>query len=249
MYIDLRPHLTQPVIKIDYNYIKYNDPKFSGKLCFLWNDSIYFPKTPNLNEFIGEQLAKEIGLRTVIFDLFENIYNGEIMIASKSFINPNSKYSFYTNNLDINNPNDNNLRDKCINNNNYQHLLNNLLKMLSLDIYMGQRDRWFPNFQLEKYDTGYLDLAPLYDYTDSSWNEGISYVGELYNFIYKEDYDIFFNTYPNALEYLKIIKKIDLKNILKKIEQTKSIKLPQDIIDIYLKREEFSQKKLEKIIK
>ena len=65
----------------------------------------------------------------------------------------------------------------------------------------------------------------------------------------KKDYDIFFSTYPNTLECLKEIKKIDLKNILEKIELTKGIKFTQDIIDIYLKKEEISQKKLEKIIK
>lgn len=249
MYIDLNNYLTQSVPEIDFNKIRCREYKYFSRRCFYWNDSIYFSKSVNLNEFIGEQLAIEINLRTVNFNLFKNINSGEIIIASKSFINPNSKYYPYPNELDIYKPYDNNLINKCIDYDNYKHLINNILKMLALDIYMGQRDRWYPNFQLEKYDTGYLDLAPVYDYSDSSWDDDLLLNCELYNFENEEDYEIFFDSYPNILEHLKKLKKLELSKILEKIELSKGIKLPQSYIDYYLKKEENTQKKLEKIIK
>lgn len=246
MYIDLKNCLTSPVIKIDYLELRrYID----GNPCFYWNGSVYFSKTPNVNELIGEQLAKYIGVRTVNFDLFENIGNNVINIASKSFINPNSTYIEYKESLNADNPRNNTLRQMCIDDENYQNLMNNIFKMFAIDIYMGQKDRCYVNYKFEKYDTGYLDLAPLYDYTEAIWDSDIAYTCDLYDFYSKKSYANFFNTYPNSLEMIKKIKEVNLSEILRNIELCKGIKFPQEIIDVYLKREEISQKKLEKIIK
>lgn len=245
MYIDLKQRLTYPIPKINYSELRqYNN----GNESFYFNGSIYFPKTADLNELIGEQVAIEIGIRTVNFNLFENNDNSNIIIASKSFINPNSNYIDYRESLDDNNSNYD-LKDMCLNDSNYQNLMNNIFKMFAIDIYMGQKDRCYVNYKFEKYDTGYLDLAPLYDYTEASWNEEPSYTCDLYDFYSKESYDRFFNIYPNSLEMIKQIKEINLSKVLKEIELNKGIKLPQEVIDIYLQREEISQKKLEKIIK
>lgn len=245
MYLDLKEHLTYSVPKINCSELKQY---VNGTECFYFNGSMYFPKPANLNELIGEALAKYMKIRTVNFNIFENTDTNNIFIASKTFINPNSKYINYDKRLD-NDINSINLRSMCIDDDNYQNLLNNIFKMFAIDIYMGQQDRCFVNYKFEEYDTGYFDLAPLYDYSESIWNEDISYTSDLYDFYEKKVYDNFFTIYPNSLEMIKMIKVVDLRKILGNIEISKGIKLPQKIIDVYLKREEITQKKLEKIIK
>jgi len=246
MYIDLKKYLVHPVPIIDYIELKQYT---KGHESFYFNGSIYFPKMTNLNELIGEELSKYMRLRTVNFDLFEKINTGEIFIASKSFINTNSTYITYRESLSINDSNNNSLRSTCIDENNYQQLLNNIFKMFAIDIYMGQKDRCYVNYQFEKYDTGYLDLAPIYDFTESAWDQDIAYTCDLYDFYFKSSYDEFFSIYPESLEMIKKIKDVDLKKIIEKMEINKGIKLTEEIIDVYLKREEITQKKLEKIIK
>lgn len=248
MYVDLKPYLTDSNSAVKISLLDLKKQGDFGNTCFLWNGSIYYPKATNLNELIGEQLAKKIHLRTVNYDLFEDDCSGKIIIASKSFLNPTSKYPFCLPKLDLNNPNNNNLKDKCIDDDNYQQLLINIFKMFAVDIYMGQNDRCYLNFQFEEYDSGYFDLAPLYDYSDSRWNSSLYYDCELYNFYSRQSYENLFDNYPKSLEIIQQMKQIDLKRILEKIEQTKGIKLPQEIIDIYLQREEIAQRKLEKII-
>ena len=245
MIINLKPYLTSEVDKVDLTELRRYDN--NGKTYFEHYGSIYYPKAANLNELIGEQLATEIGLRTVDFELFEN-NNGEIFIASRSFNNPNSNYTYYTSSIDLTN-NENDLRDECIDENNYNQLLNNIFKMFAIDVYMGQKDRCYVNYPFEKYDSGYFALAPVHDYSDSSWDDDISYCCDLYDFNSKSSYDKLFNAHPNSLEIFKQVKEITMSKILKEIELNKGIKLPQEVIDIYLKREEISQKKLEKIIK
>lgn len=243
MYLNLKPHLIYEINKIDLLKLKRYDE--NGNVCFYLDNCRYYPKVANLNELIGVQLAKELNLRTVDFMLFEDT-NHEVLLVSKSFINPYSTYHTITSD---NNNFLNNIRDYCVDDINFQVVLKSIFKMFAIDIYMGQTDRGTSNLKFEKYDTRYFDLAPLYDYSEAQWDENISYKNPLYNFNCKDDYDLFFSTYPSSLEFIKKIKEKNIMEILRKVEYSKSIKLPQEVIDIYSKREENTQKKLEKIIK
>lgn len=246
MYIDLKDKLTSKIDKIDITVLKRYDT--NGNTYFTLNDSNYYPKRFNLNELIGEELSKKIHLRTVEFELFEKA-NTEIIIASKSFLNKQSIYYYFEHIGNANLKTLEILEKNCLDKENYIQFLNNIFKMFAVDIYMGQSDRCFVNVQLEEYDSGYLDLAPIYDYSNSDWDENIYYDNPFYYFENEDDYTKLFTAYPNSLEAIKKIKEVNLKKILTNIQEKKGIKIPQEVIDIYLKREEISQKKLEKIIK
>lgn len=248
MYIDLKPCLTSRVDKIDLQSLKQYDSK--GNVFFSCYDSIYYPKTTNLNELIGEELANQINLNTVSYKLFEDV-NGEIFIASKSFIKPTC---IYYNPLDFEKHFQiyNHLENWeliCKDKENYECFLESIFKLFSIDIYMKQNDRWNSNIQIEKYDTGYVDLAPIYDYSESMWYESSCYHNTFHSFSHEWEYGIFFNRYPKLLETLKKIKKVEMQKVLENIEFQKDIVINTEIKDIYLRREEISQKKLEKIIK
>lgn len=248
MYIDLKSCLINEVPIIDLDSIKKWNPL--EKTYFSWNDDIYYIKRVNFNEFIGEELANQIDSKTVCFEIFQNV-NGDIFMASKSFKKTNCTYYYpldFVKMFPISNHLEN-LKNICLDQNNYINLLNNIFKMFSIDIYMEQVDRFSNNIQIEQFDTGYTDLAPIYDYSTSAWDDNIMYHNCLYSFIDEDTYFEFYNIYPNFLEILKRIQKVNMSKVLENIENNKEILLPNKIKDIYLRREEISQKKLEKIIK
>ena len=121
--------------------------------------------------------------------------------------------------------------------------------MFAIDIYMSQDDRHHGNYQFEIYDTKFIDLAHLYDYTVCSWRQSIGYGNSLYLFEDIDDYNNLFDKYPDSLEMFKKIAKVDLIKILKSIEEKHELVLPDFVFDIYKQNEENVQKKMQKIIK
>lgn len=245
MYLDLTQCFTKKIPIIDFDQLMKRDER--EKLYFSWNNTIYYAKRPNLNELIGEELAKEINIDTVYFEFFQN-KNGEVWMASQDFRKENCNY--YTPIEISSNLSENTFylwKDICIDQENESKFLEHIFKMFAIDIYMKQQDR-VSNIQIEKFDTGYIDLAPLYDYSNSSWNQFIGYANGLYTFSSLSDYQKMFGCYPQFLEILKQIQKKSMKKLLENIEETKEIIIPNSLKEIYLQREEISQKKLQKII-
>lgn len=114
---------------------------------------------------------------------------------------------------------------------------------------MNQQDRYNQNIQFQKNkENGNIDLAPIYDFSDSNWGESIVYFNDLHNFCIERDYYELFREYPTSLEIFQKIQNTDMNHILTVIEENKEIIIPTSSKDIYLKREEIAQKKLEKII-
>ena len=245
MYLDLSQSLTKQVPVVDFDRIMRYDTE--RNLYFIWDGTIYYAKRPNLNELLGEELAKEIYLDTVSFEFFQS-KNGEFWMASKCFRKETCSYyspieissDFSENTLYL-------WKDICLDSKNKDCFLEHVFKMFAIDIYMKQQDR-VSNVKIEKFDTGYIDLATLYDFSNSSWNQFIGYSNGFYTFSSLSDYQKMFICYPQFLDILKQIQAKNMKFILEKIEEKKDIVLSPTIKDIYLKREEISQKKLQKII-
>lgn len=247
MYVDLKSCLTNEVPIIDLNSIKKWN--YIEKTYFMWNGDIYYAKRTNINEFIGEELANQINSKTACFEIFQNI-NGNIFIASKSFKKTTCTYYYpldFVKKFPISNHLEN-LENICLDKENYINFLNNIFKMFSIDIYMDQLDRFSNNIQFEQLNTGYTDLAPVYDYSIADWDSSIMYHNSLHSFSDEDSYFDFYTKYPNLLEFLKQIQIINMSKVLENIENNKGILLPDKIKDIYLKNEETTQKKLEKII-
>lgn len=249
MYISKKEIIVSNATNINY-YNVTNDK--NGNMIFLFNNYVYYPKSFNLNELIGEHLAEKDELRTVNFECFKYYnYSKEegIIIASKSFINPTSNYELCTKfyrsskfDLDI-------LKKDCIDNDNFNKLLLNILKLTAIDVYMGQVDRSSVNTQFEIYDSSFLDLAPCYDYSDSYWDNDFSYENPFFSFKTQEDFEKLFSIYPQSLKLFKQKQNINLIEIIHDIEDTKGFKLSKSVFESYKRKEENSQKKLQKIIK
>ena len=186
MNFDFESCLTRDCIKIDCDNLTKDS---FGNNIFYFDDTKYYYKRFNLNELIGEELATIINARTVNFNIFK-IDNGaylDTVIASKDFKNPNSTYSYmydlyFLSTHSIDDLDD--LKDVCIDNFNYNYLLKNLFKMFAIDVYMGQDDRHYGNYQLELYDTKFIDLAHLYDYSVCRWDQAFRYNNCFSNCIY-----------------------------------------------------------------
>lgn len=246
MYINLRNCLTINPPKVDLSKLSYSDQ--FGNVCFNWADGTYYPKFFNLNELIGEQLAKKINHKTVEFKIFQD-KNGECFIASKSCIKPCCSYYHPLDFKDICSKKDfDSWKDICLDEDNVTTFMNDIFGMFSVDTYMKQQDR-SSNILIEKYDTGYIALFPLFDYSEADWYNSIRYNNIFYTFYTEDDYKELYTKYPYFLKSLKQIQKVDMQKNFEDIEFSKGILLPSNVKDIYLKREEISQKKLEKIIK
>lgn len=121
-----------------------------------------------INELIGEYLANYLNIDVIHYE-FAKLDN-TLGLASESFIQKGSKYCFQKDiNIPCNYANMQNiylLRNRCKNDLNYHKLMNEIFKLLSIDIYMNQTDRSYSNcqFRIEK---GNLHLAPLYDFEES----------------------------------------------------------------------------------
>lgn len=140
----------------------------------------YFKKDKNnyeypfyiIDELIGMFLSKKRELETLEYEIAK--VNNTYGLASKNFKSDN--YTYHTFSSLIGNPLDGNkyynlelLKLACVDEENEKKLLQNIFKMLAIDIVMLQKDRCSINlqFQINK-KTGELDIAPIYDFSSCS---------------------------------------------------------------------------------
>lgn len=140
----------------------------------------YFKKDKNnyeypfyiIDELIGMFLSKKRELETLEYEIAK--VNNTYGLASKNF--KSDDYTYHTLSSLIGNPLDGNkyynlelLKLACVDEENEKKLLQNIFKMLAIDIVMLQKDRCSINlqFQINK-KTGELDIAPIYDFSNCS---------------------------------------------------------------------------------
>ena len=216
-------------------------------ICQYWNNWYtsgnkwyyfkYFPYAESnyinyklINELIGEYLANYLNVDVVHYEIgrFKDTYG----LVSENFIKKGSKYYFLE---DIDIPKDytstNNLlllKNRCKNIENYNKLINEIFKLVAIDIYMNQADRNDSNFQFRK-EKGSISLAPLYDFEESFYEP---FKDEYKSILLGIDiYDI-----KKYLELKKLINKLldlNIKDILYKIECDKNILIPKENKEYY----------------
>lgn len=127
-------------------------------------------------------------------------------------------------------------------------LVSKYLKMITLDLYLGQKDRHQNNMQINT-KTG--DLAPLYDNELCLLDKNVWFY---YNEV-GDEIDIYCNPlivvqntkrgicdlledYPDMIKIFNILLETDFSSIIKSIIEIDGIKLKNSLFDLYLKEEE-----------
>lgn len=203
----------------------------------------YYPKIVDtkkmINELLGTYFSKMIGLDAVDYQL--GIHNNQLYILSEVFYNPEFTYSHCYNLYDTNAINMYykkrqffekyylnyfKMFDKITNPN----MLTQLLKLIAVDLKMGQTDRGDRNLILKtKNETNDTDLAPIYDFSDSYEENPTQsekyYYDNSFVILRKNFFSLFMfcQKNPEILDYLKILCNISTNQVLEEIENDKQI--------------------------
>ena len=253
--IDYSSNTYLPVIYKD----KYNQTKIIRSVIkvedeFYHCKDIYSHDNWLINELIGSYLAKQLDLPSVDYQI--GIYKGFKYALSKIFYEEDFLYYFpkYKSNEDLvkygRNYDKNNLyKDKL----RYldKKVKIKMLKLIALDLKMGQYDRHEYNIMFKKKkSTGEVDLTDIYDY-------GLSYsAGDLHNYYYfnpfmklsRNSYGInkLMRKHPEIVEYIDKMKSISMEKILDEITKEKEIEFSPKEKSIYTDLDNKNNKVLEK---
>lgn len=231
-------------------------PSFFSSLVEL-DDGVYYMKYASIiDELIGSFLAKKIKLDSVDYQI--GIYKDNIYALSKLFYNRDYEYfypkdyqKFKMNNSSKTHPNL--ITDiycfRCKLKQFDENLTNELLKLIALDLKMGQVDRHGHNLMFKKdIKTGVVDLAPIYDYSYGYPVFGVpfKYYKNVYIFIRTNYLSMMklVRKFPQIMEYIDILKEIDMEEILEAIETEKNIKIEPDERKFRIDRDKEYTKKL-----
>lgn len=213
------------------------------------DDEYYYAKyiddVKMINELIGSFLSNYIGLDTVDYKI--GMYKGDMYALSKIFFS--SDYEYY-NVPAIYRIRPKNLIGKkdqllhklylcktdVIDRIKDKDLVDDVLKLIAVDLKMGQRDRHVNNVLLKKKDDK-VSLAPIYDY-------GYSYMSDS-----KIGSDIYYDSpfiilrknllsvgalsikYPNIKKYIDKICDIDIEDVLLELEYLNNISFSKEEVE------------------
>lgn len=212
------------------------------------------------NELLGEALAKKLNLKSVEYVLA--MYGEYIGLASKNFRDTKTYDYYYLNEL---NPKFLEttygfehlyfLQDLCINKTNEEEFLQDIFKLLSIDICMLQRDRHIKNVQFTRdKETDYLGLAPVYDFA-SCKDPLYSKYFELMNILMilnKNTIIPLAKKYPLFADILKTTSEISLVREIEKIAEEKHFNREshvfQNTLDFYEIKERQTKEYIKKIL-
>ncbi len=250
--------------QIDNLYIPKDYQEIISSITF-HNGIYYYYKDVTLNslinELIGSYLAQKLGLDTVDYKI--GIMNNKFYVLSKIFYQTGFQYYdcksyfrkssfdnittfqtflsfFYLSEFEI------------IRRLNSTELLESILKLIALDLKMGQFDRHNKNLFLKKDSNGIVDLAPQFDYGGSYHKKGIPF--KIYDnpliTIRKNKLSLqnFSKQYPNFVKYICILYNISMDNILNDLEQNNLLIFEQKEKSFYLEQDKENNKILKKIL-
>ncbi len=226
----------------------------------------YFIKEFNPAEFVGEEICLINNINVSHYFLacigsfnldrsmwYEDIKGKcqSIRIASPNFEKPGYQYKSVT---DYGfSQKDTNLFDKMLSvakdEDNEKKLCMDMLKMLALDIYMGQTDRFAFNYLFEEDSEHNVRLAPLFDF-EYSLNpqfltdpNDLSY-GDLYHFGSIEECKEFIRRYPKFRDILASYLDMDLEYAIRSAYGKRRMRMPESKYPFY---RDFDEKRKELI--
>ena len=212
---------------------RYGKEFFLNRLLIKDKTAYYMKYDSVINELIGSYLSNVLNLENVNYELAQR--EGYFFIISKLFYEEKYDYFFaadYKHSIKIENvkkrPNGYKDHLKLL----HKNILIKILKLIAVDIKMGQYDRheWNIMFKKNKSDKT-LDLAPIYDFSNSY--DVLEVWDDCYNNSFinmncdKKDIKTLIDTYPTIKEYFYTLRNISVENILKELEKQYGIKIDE----------------------
>lgn len=206
-------------------------------------DNIYHYKSIGVqsltNELIGTYLSKRIGLDTVEYEIGKRETDGALFALSKIFYEEGYRYQSVPQFLEENHfkscwqklgtpffqamPLYYNM--KTLRAYRGTPFYDSNLKLIAVDLKMGQYDRHSNNMQIKIDSLGTIDLAPIYDYGGAYMHFLTqSYINP---FVYikknKETLEWIFTMYPELYGYVRLLQGLSIPDILDDIAQEKRV--------------------------
>ena len=146
-------NIESDLLSIYNNWLKINNKYF------------YFKSNNAFQELLIEKLFEEIKVRTVKHQIVK--FNDEIGIISQNYRKPNLLYYYFSEiitgyNSENNFIEINNSIKKAMKHEDYENYLNQMFKIIAVDILFGQYDRWEYNVFFAK-SKEHICLAPMFD--------------------------------------------------------------------------------------
>lgn len=211
--------------------------EFLENVVIIENRAYYLKYANIINELIGSFLARKINLPSVDYQI--GVYENELYALSELFYNNDFEYFYPKDYPGFKMIIKKKFRPNFVTDIYYfknklsqfdDNLLNELLKLIALDLKMGQVDRHGHNLMFQKnLKDGLIDLAPVYDYSNSYafFEKPFKYYRNVYLLIRnnKQSLQNLVKKYPQIIEYFAILKELSMEEILAGIEKEKNIEI------------------------
>lgn len=253
---------------VSYELNPFNFYCKSGSRYYDWlsiNGEYYHYKEFNLNDFIGVELCKKIGINSCNYELIKidgNIYTISKSFKEKGILYSNSRllnnniYSITNEHVSIYSFNGliRELKRLNYDENIINLLIHDIIKMSILDYYSRETDRVSNNYLFELKDKN-IKLSPLFDFGESfGFHKGfyekhgidcIYSTNDYINFSCNSyEYNKYAHEYNYLIEYTKLLRSINLMEIINNICKKYNLILYKELEDIYKYEESMSKKRL-----
>ena len=223
------------------------------------NKYFYFKSNNAFQELLIEKLFEEVKVRTVKHQIVK--FNDEIGIISQNYRKPNLLYYYFSeiitgyssenNFIEINNS-----IKKAMKHEDYENYLNQMFKIIAVDILFGQYDRWEYNVFFAK-SKEHICLAPMFDNGCiflEDYNDILIYGSCFGTLTFSTDYEDYFTTntlrkFSQMVCSLEKALNFDLSKIFDNLELEYKIKICKEIRTQIQNYYDIHRKMVEKTLK
>lgn len=223
------------------------------------NKYFYFKSNNAFQELFIEKLFEEIKVRTVKHQIVK--FNDEIGIISQNYRKPNLLYYYFSEiitgyNSENNFIEINNSIKKAMKHEDYENYLNQMFKIIAVDILFGQYDRWEYNVFFAK-SKEHICLAPMFDNGCiflEDYNDILIYGSCFGTLSFSTDYEDYFTTdtlrkFSQMVCSLEKALNFDLSKIFDNLELEYKIKICKEIKTQIQNYYDIHRKMVEKTLK
>lgn len=203
------------------------------------NKYFYFKSNNAFQELLIEKLFEEVKVRTVKHQIVK--FNDEIGIISQNYRKPNLLYYYFSEiitgyNSENNFIEINNSIKKAMKHEDYENYLNQMFKIIAVDILFGQYDRWEYNVFFAK-SKEHIYLAPMFDNGCiflEDYNDILIYGSCFGTLSFSTEYEDYFTTdtlrkFSQMVCSLEKALNLDLSKIFDNLELEYKIKICKEI--------------------
>ena len=223
------------------------------------NKYFYFKSNNAFQELLIEKLFEEVKVRTVKHQIVK--FNDEIGIISQNYRKPNLLYYYFSEIITgYNSENDfieiNNSIKKVMKHEDYENYLNQMFKIIAIDILFGQYDRWEYNVFFAK-SKEHICLAPMFDNGCiflEDYNDILIYGSCFGTLSFSTEYEDYFTTdtlrkFSQMVCSLEKALNLDLSKIFDNLELEYKIKICKEIRTQIQNYYDIHRKMVEKTLK